>query len=115
MHHRFKNAVFQETSRNAAQFLMLCSLRRALRGTDQFEKNAKGIIICLVGKEWIWHAKSAAMLLMTGGDRSYYDDFRRPVYVIGESARRSTGRSALPRKFARCRKAFATVGSGRGR
>jgi DNA polymerase III delta prime subunit len=93
MHHRFKNAVFQETSRNAAQFLMLCSLRRALRGTDQFEKNAKGIIICLVGKEWIWHAKSAAMLLMTGGDRSYYDDFRRPVYVIGESARRSTGRS----------------------
>ncbi|WP_244597391.1 ATP-binding protein [Rhizobium hidalgonense] len=93
MYHHLDGKVFQETSRNAAQFLMLCSLRRALRGTDQFKNNARGIIVCLVDKEWIWHAKSAAMLLMTGGrDRSYYDDFRRPVHVIGESSRRSGGK-----------------------
>ncbi|WP_064683260.1 AAA family ATPase [Rhizobium bangladeshense] len=93
MHHRLDNKVFQETSRNAAQFLMLCALRKALRGTDQFKYDTSGIIVCLVDKEWIWHAKSAAMLLMTGGrDRSYYDDFRRPVYVIGESIRRSAGK-----------------------
>lgn len=93
MQHRLDNEVFQEISRNPAQFLMLCSLRKALRRTDQFKYNAKGIVVCLVDKEWIWHAKSAAMLLMTGGrDRSYYDDFRRPVHVIGESARRSGGK-----------------------
>ncbi|TBD80717.1 AAA family ATPase [Rhizobium ruizarguesonis] len=93
MHHRLDAKVFLETSRDAAKFLMLCSLRQALRGTDQFREDAKGIIVCLVDKEWIWPAKSAAMLLMTGGrDRSYYDDFRRPVHIIGEAARRTPGK-----------------------
>ncbi|WP_037077155.1 AAA family ATPase [Neorhizobium vignae] len=93
MHHRLDNKVFLETSRNVPKFLMLCSLRHALRGTDQFKNNAAGIIVCLVDKEWIWHAKSAATVMMTGGrDRSYYDDFRRPVYIIGESLRRTAGK-----------------------
>ncbi len=93
MYHHFDSAAFLETSRNVGKFLMLCALRQALPGTEQFKNNASGIMVCLVDKEWIWHAKSAAMLLMTGGgDRSYYDDFRRPVHIIGEAPRRTTGK-----------------------
>lgn len=91
MHHRLDSKVFIETSGNTAKFLMLCALRQSLRETDQFKNDAKGIILCIVDKEWIWHAKAAATLLMTGGRvQSYYDDFRRPVHVIGESPRRTT-------------------------
>lgn len=91
MHHRFNSKVFIETSGNTAKFLMLCALRQALRETDQFKNDAKGIILCIVDKEWIWHAKAAATLLITGGRvQSYYDDFRRPVHIIGESPRRTT-------------------------
>ncbi|MDM9644881.1 AAA family ATPase [Rhizobium sp. S163] len=95
MYHRLDSKVFAETCNNAARFLMLCALRQALRGTEQFKNDAKGIIICIVDKEWIWHAKSAATLLMTGGrERSYYDDFRRPVHIIGETQRRTTHKGA---------------------
>ncbi|MGO7753639.1 AAA family ATPase [Rhizobium ruizarguesonis] len=91
MHHRFDSRVFTETTSNTARFLMLCALRQALRGTDQFKLDAKGIILCVVNKEWIWHAKAAATLLMTGGRvQSYFDDFRRPVHIIGETPRRTT-------------------------
>ncbi|TAZ56695.1 AAA family ATPase [Rhizobium ruizarguesonis] len=93
MHHHLDNKVFTETSSNPAKFLMLCALGRALRGTAQFENNAKGIILCIVDQAWIWHARSAAIVLMTGGrERSYYDDFRRPVHVIGEKPRRTTSK-----------------------
>ncbi|NEI31321.1 AAA family ATPase [Rhizobium ruizarguesonis] len=93
MHHRLDSKVFAETSNNAAMFLMLCALRQALRGTDQFKNDAKGIIVCIVDKAWIWYAKSAANVLMTGGrERSYYDDFRRPVHIIGETPRRTTSK-----------------------
>ncbi|MGO6859807.1 AAA family ATPase [Rhizobium ruizarguesonis] len=90
MHHRLDSKVFTETSSNTAKFLMLCALRQALRGTDQFKNDAKGIIVCIVDKAWIWYAKSAANVLMTGGRvQSYYDDFRRPVHIIGETPRRT--------------------------
>ncbi|MBY2987514.1 AAA family ATPase [Rhizobium leguminosarum] len=93
MHHHLDSEVFAETSSNAAKFMMLCALRLALRETDQFKNNAKGIIVCIVDKAWIWHAKSAADVLMTGGrERSFYDDFRRPVHIIGESPRRTTSK-----------------------
>ncbi|NKL46508.1 AAA family ATPase [Rhizobium leguminosarum bv. viciae] len=93
MHHRLDSKVFTETSSNTAKFLMLCVLRQALRGTDQFKKDAKGIILCIVDKEWIWHAKAAANVLMTGGQvQSYFDDFRRPVHIIGETPRRTTSK-----------------------
>jgi cell division protease FtsH len=83
MYHRLDSKVFTDMSSNAAKFLMFCTLRQALRGTDQFKGDAKGIIVCVVEKAWIWHAKSAANVLMTGGGRqSYYDDFSRPVHVI---------------------------------
>ncbi|MGO7299589.1 AAA family ATPase [Rhizobium ruizarguesonis] len=91
MYHHFDSRVFTETTSNTARFLMLCALRQALRGTDQFKLDAKGIILCVVNKEWIWHAKAAATLLMTGGRvQSYSDDFRRPVHIIGETPRRTT-------------------------
>lgn len=91
MHHHLDSKVFTDTSRNPAKFLMLCALRGALRGTDQFKINAKGIIVCIVDKAWIWYAKSAANVLMTGGrEHSYYDDFRRPVHIIGETPKRTT-------------------------
>ncbi|ANL04686.1 MULTISPECIES: AAA family ATPase [Rhizobium] len=91
MYHHLDSKAFAETSSNVAQFLMLCALRHALRHTDQFKNDAKGIIICIVDKAWIWHAKSAANVLMTGGrERSYFDDFRRPVHIIGETPRRTT-------------------------
>ncbi|PDT19428.1 AAA family ATPase [Rhizobium hidalgonense] len=94
MHHHLDSKVFAETSSNTAKFLMLCALREALRGTDQFKSNAKGIIVCIVDKAWIWYAKSAADVLMTGGrERSFYDDFRRPVHIIGESSRRTTSKA----------------------
>jgi len=90
MHHRFDGEVFTETVAHTAKFLMLCALRQALRRTDQFRKNSKGVIVCIVDRDWIWHAKSAATVLMTGGRvQSYYDDFRRPVHVIGETLPRS--------------------------
>ncbi|WEA26902.1 AAA family ATPase [Rhizobium binxianense] len=93
MHHHLDSEVFAETSSNAAKFMMLCALRQALRETHQFKNNAKGIIVCIVDKAWIWHAKSAADVLMTGGrERSFYDDFRRPVHIIGESPRRTTSK-----------------------
>lgn len=92
MHHHLNSKVFAETSSNAAKFMMLCALRQALRKTDQFKNNARGIIVCIVDKAWIWHAKSAAEVLMTGGrKRSFYDDFHRPVHIIGES-RHSTSK-----------------------
>ncbi|TAY23205.1 AAA family ATPase [Rhizobium ruizarguesonis] len=91
MHHHLDSKVFTETSSNTAKFLMLCALRQALRGTDQFKNDAKGIILCIVEKAWIWYAKSAANVLMSGGrENSYYDDFRRPVHIIGEAPRRTT-------------------------
>lgn len=91
MHHRLDSKVFTETSSDTAKFLMVCALRQALRETEQFKKDAKGIILCIVSKEWIWHAKAAATLLMTGGRvQSYFDDFRRPVHIIGETSRRTT-------------------------
>ncbi|MBB2780297.1 UNVERIFIED_ORG: DNA polymerase III delta prime subunit [Rhizobium esperanzae] len=93
MHHRLDSKAFTETSSNTGQFLMLCAIRQALRGTDQFKNDAKGIIVCIVEKEWIWYAKSAANVLMTGGrERSFYDDFRRPVHIIGETPRRTTSK-----------------------
>lgn len=83
MHHHLDSDVFADMAMNAAKFLMFCSLRQALRRTDQFSRDAKGIIVCIVEKAWIWHAKSAAHVLMTGGGAgSYYDDFRRPVHVL---------------------------------
>ncbi|MGO6926106.1 AAA family ATPase [Rhizobium ruizarguesonis] len=91
MHHRLDGKVFIETSGNSAKFLMFCALRQALRKTDQFKHDARGIILCIVDKEWIWHAKAAATLLLTGGRvQSYYDDFRRPVHIVGETPRRTT-------------------------
>ncbi|TBG66118.1 AAA family ATPase [Rhizobium leguminosarum] len=93
MQHRLDRRVFTETSSNPAKFLMLCALREALRKTGQFKKNSKGIIICIVDKAWIWYAKSAANVLITGGGKpSYYDDFRRPVHIIGETSRRTTSK-----------------------
>ncbi|TAV92056.1 AAA family ATPase [Rhizobium leguminosarum] len=93
MQHRLDRRVFTETSSNPAKFLMLCALREALRKTGQFRENSKGIIICIVDKAWIWYAKSAANVLMTGGrELSYYDDFRRPVHIIGETPRRATSK-----------------------
>jgi SpoVK/Ycf46/Vps4 family AAA+-type ATPase len=93
MHHHLDSEVFAETCSNTAKFMMFCALRQALRETDQFKNNAKGIIVCIVDKAWIWHAKSAADVLMTGGrERSFYDDFRRPVHIIGESPRRTTSK-----------------------
>ncbi|ACS54505.1 AAA ATPase central domain protein [Rhizobium leguminosarum bv. trifolii WSM1325] len=93
MYHHLDRRVFAETSSNTAKFLMLCALRQALRGTDQFKVDAKGIIVCIVDKAWLWYAKSAANVLMTGGKvHSYYDDFRRPVHIIGESPRRTTSK-----------------------
>jgi len=93
MHHHLDRKVFIETSSNTAKFLMLCAIRQALRGTEQFKSDAKGIIVCIVDKAWIWHAKSAANVLMTGGRvQSYYDDFRRPVHIIGEAPRRTTSK-----------------------
>ncbi|TAX29814.1 AAA family ATPase [Rhizobium leguminosarum] len=93
MHHHLEKRVFTDTSSNAAKFLMLCALRQALRGTDQFKNNSKGIIIGVVDHAWIWHARSAAITLLTGGRQdSYYDDFRRPVHVIGEKPRRTTSK-----------------------
>ncbi|MGO8172511.1 AAA family ATPase [Rhizobium ruizarguesonis] len=93
MHHHLDSKVFTKTSSNAATFLMLCALRQALRGTDQFKTDARGIIVCIVEKEWIWYAKAAANVLMTGGrERSYYDDFRRPVHIIGETPRRTASK-----------------------
>jgi DNA polymerase III delta prime subunit len=91
MYHHLDSKTFAEASSNAARFLMFCALRQALRSTDQFKNDAKGIIVCIVDKAWIWHAKSAANLLITGGrERAYYDDFRRPVHIIGETPRRAT-------------------------
>ncbi|MBB3947028.1 SpoVK/Ycf46/Vps4 family AAA+-type ATPase [Rhizobium skierniewicense] len=95
MRHHIKKKVFRELARNPAKFLMLCALRQALRGTEQFKTDAKGIIICVVDKAWISHAKSAANVLMNGGRASStYDDFRRPVYIIGGTSRPTTSKAS---------------------
>lgn len=90
MYHRLDRHVFRRTGSNAGKFLMLCCLRKALRKTDQFRDNASGIIVCVVDKEWLWAAKSAATLLMSGGVRSPYDDdYRRQVNVLEEASCRA--------------------------
>lgn len=93
MEHRIDRRVFAELSRSPAKFMMYCALRRALRATDQFQKNAKGLLVCIVDEAWIWHCKSAAALLLNGSSRGYpIDDSRRPVHVIGLRSKKSKSR-----------------------
>lgn len=93
MHHQLDGRIFADVKSNPPKFLMLCALRHALRATEQFKSDAKGIIVCIVDKAWIWHAKAAANVLMTGGkEQSFYDDFRRPVHIIGETHRRASSK-----------------------
>ncbi|MDW5313000.1 AAA family ATPase [Rhizobium sp. PL01] len=85
---------FTDLRKNPGKFMMTCALRRALRPTVQFQKNAKGIILCIVDKGWIWSAKSAATLFLTGGRTSHnYDDFRQQAQVFGVSAKWSKSKS----------------------
>lgn len=92
MRHHLDKQLFAETSSAPAKFMMLAALRAALRKTPQFQSNAKGLMICIVKPEWIWHAKAAAGVLMAGGRGFYNDDFRRPVHIIDQRSRRSTGK-----------------------
>lgn len=91
MRHRLDKTTFAATSSAPAKFLMLAALRAALRKTPQFQENAKGLMICIVKPEWIWHAKAAAGVLMGKGRGFYGDDFRRPVHII-DSAKRLSGK-----------------------
>lgn len=93
MKHRIDGRVFAELSRSPAKFMMYCALRRALRSTDQFQENAKGLLVCIVEEAWIWHCQSAAALLLTGSRRGYsVDDFSRPVHVLGARSKKSKAR-----------------------
>lgn len=86
MKHRLTQKAFNEIRKNPARFLMYCAVRRALRMTVQFQSDAKGIIILIVDKAWIWHAKAAARLLLTGGNSGHVleDDFRTAVTIFEE-------------------------------
>lgn len=90
MDRRINESTFAGLRTHPAKFMMYCALRRALRTTDQFRKNDRGIIVGIVDEAWIWHCKSAALLLLPENRDAYsYDDFRRAVHVLGLKSKKA--------------------------
>lgn len=86
MKHRLTKKAFDDIRHYPGRFLMYCAVRRALRMTDQFQADAKGMMVLIVDKAWIWQAKAAARLLLTGGRSGHVleDDFRAAVTILDE-------------------------------
>ncbi|TDK39257.1 AAA family ATPase [Rhizobium deserti] len=113
MHHRLSRDDFDDICRQPAKFLMYSAVRRALRQTEQFRGNARGLMVLVVDKQWIWHAKAAARLLLKDPSNPYVrDDIRSVVAIYDDTSKRrsevsvvrpehqsfllSTSREALP-------------------
>ncbi len=96
MFRKLDKKILASLAKSPAKFMMLCALREQLRSVDMFKENANGVLVCIVPDGWLWHAKSAATLMIDEGRSTFDDnDLDRSVFTLYQKPK-TKGPEAVP-------------------
>ena len=96
MFHKIDKTRLATLAKSPAKYMMLRALREQLRTVDMFKENANGVLVCIVPDGWLWHAKSAAALIIEEERSTFEDnDSGRSIFTLYPKPK-SKGPEAVP-------------------